>query len=177
MKKLLCLFLLLPAFSTVAFESKKSAEVQIKDKATQAKIYRNHDRNWRQPDYARGVKLFKCYDSWGHKLRGKFLKEQKYFIELGGGSCYKFQRKPVRYGALDDIIYYDFPVDSVYQAIREIKRDYGLRNAQVVQSENIHAGLKTFKYTLVFKTPRKGYREFRVKHSRWSGRIKNIYEV
>lgn len=177
MKKLLALVLLVPALAVHAGSQKTNNKAQVKSKSAQAKVYRHHENSWHQPDYGYDVVLFKCYDSWGHKLRGKFTSEQQYLIELGGGSCHQFKKRPVRYGALDPIRHYDFPVDDVYQAIRDIKRKYGLRNARLVQTENIHAGFKTFKYTLVFKDRRDGFREFRVKHSRWSGRIKNIYEV
>ena len=177
MKKLLALVLLVPALTANAFEPKATSKGQVKNKAAQAKISRHHERNWHQPDYGRDIALFKCFDSWGHKLRGKFTSEQQYFIELGGGSCREVRRQPVRYGAIDNIRHYDFPADDVYRAIRQIKRQYGLGNARVIESENIHAGFKTFKYTLVFKVNRRTTREFRVKHNRWSGSIRKIYEV
>jgi|GEM_PF-5070501 len=177
MKKLLALVLLLPALTATAGNPKVTTKEQIKNKSAQAKVYRHHENNWRQPEYGYDIKLFKCFDSWGHKLRGKFTSEQQYLIELGGGSCHKIKRRPVSYGALNEIHRHDFPVDDVYRAIREIKRNYGLGSAKVVESENIHAGFKTFKYTLVFQVDRHHFREFRVKHSRWSGKIRNIYEV
>ncbi|TQV84999.1 hypothetical protein [Aliikangiella coralliicola] len=177
MKKLLALTLLLPLLTANAATNKTAAKAQVKSKSAQTKVFRNHERHWNQPDYGYDVQLFKCHDSWGHKLRGKFTSEQQYFIELGGGSCREIRRYHDNHNAFSQIRHYDFPVDDVYQAIHQIKRKYGLRHARVIEAENVDAGFKTFKYTLVFKVRGQGYREFRVKHSRWSGKVRAIYEV
>lgn len=177
MKKLVTLLLLLPLFSVSAANEKSAKKAPTKNKSAHAKVTRHHERNWHQPEYGYAEILFKCHDSWGDRIRGKFNQEQKYFIQLGGGSCHRIQNNYHEYGNLHQITQYGFPVDDVYKAIRKIKKEYGLRRARVVEAENIYDGFKTFKYTLIFDVQGYGYREFRVKHSRWSGKIKNIYEV
>lgn len=177
MKKLLALTLLLPLFAASAADHKYGNKGQVKSKSAQAKVLRHHQHNWHQAKYDYDVELFKCRDSWGHKLRGKFTDDQQYFITLGGGSCKKLQHPHRNYGAFYQISKYNFPVDDVYQAIYKIEREYGIRGSRVVEAENVDAGFKTFKYTLVFKVRGNRYREFRVKHNRRNGNIRAIYEV
>ena len=176
MKKLLALFLLLPLFSANAFDKKADKKITVKNKSAQTKVLRHHQHNWHQRDYGYEVVLFKCFDSWGHNLRGMFTDEQQYLIELGGGSCRKINRQR-QYTNLSRVTRYDFSEDYVFHAIEKIKRDYGLRRIKSVEALNVSAGFKTFKYTLIFKTKNHGYREFRVKHKRRDGRIRAVYEV
>lgn len=177
MKKFIAFSLLLPLLTANAADSKVEKKNIKKNKAAQAKIYRHHESNWHQPDYGYEVVLYQCHDSWGQKLRGRFSNEQQYFIELGGGSCRKLQKPRRDHASLYQISRHDFPIDDVYQAIRRIKREYGLRRANLVEASNVDAGFKTFRYTLTFNVKGQGYREFRIKHNRWNGNIRAIYEV
>jgi hypothetical protein len=183
MKKLLTLVFLLPLVaglpltSANAFNTKKPVKVTTKNKADQKKTFKHHERNWHQRDYGRGTNLFKCYDSWGHNLRGKFTQTEQYLIELGGGSCRKINLRSREQANLSQISHYDFSINNVYQAIDQIKHEYGLSRIKYIEADKVSSGYKTFKYTLVFKTKRNGYRKFRVKHNRWNGLVKAIYEV
>ena len=176
MKKIIALALVLVIPTASLLAAKESKPAQTKSKSAQAKVYRHHEQNWAQPEYRHDRILFKCFDSWGSRLRGKFTQEQQYFIELGGGSCQRHSRRS-EYSALRPIRAFDFPVSDVHRAIREIKSQYRLGRARLIETENIDAGFKTFKYTLVFKNGRHGYRAFRVKHNRRNGNIRTIYEV
>jgi len=177
MKKLIALVFLLPLLSANAFDAKKQNKITTKNKAAQNKVYKHHERNWHQRDYGHNITLFRCVDSWGHNLRGKFTDNEQYLIELGGGSCRKINRHRRERADLSQISKYDFSKRDVYQAIDQIKRDYGISRVKFIEAEKVSSGYKTFKYTLVFKTKRHGYREFRVKHNRWTGMVKAIYEV
>ncbi|WP_196140878.1 hypothetical protein [Aliikangiella sp. G2MR2-5] len=185
MKNLISISILLTFALTTQVEAKSSSktevskkpQIQVKSQKEQAKVYRHHESNWRQPTYAEHMTLFNCRDSWGHKLRGKFSQEQQYFIELGGGSCRKISRYDNRYGALKAFRHYDIDLSDVYRAIEQVQYTYGLGHARLVEAENISSGHRSFKYTLVFRSPERGYREFRVKHNRWNGEVKAIYEV
>jgi hypothetical protein len=183
MKKLLTLVFLLPLAaglpleSANAFDKNKQVKISTKNKSAQKKVYKHHERNWHQRDYANNIALFKCYDSWGHNLRGKFTQSEQYLIELGGGSCRKITRQRREQANLSQISHYDFSIKDVYQAINQIKHDYDLERVKFIEAEKVSSGYKTFKYTLVFKTNRNGYREFRVKHNRRTGLVKAIYEV
>ena len=174
---LLALILLVPIFSAAAGDKRSVESRTIKNKTAQAKIVKHHEHNWRQTNYRQDVTLFKCYDSWDHKLHGRFTHEQQYLIELGGGSCYQLRHHAQNYRALQKISAYDFPLNNVHQAIKVIEHEYGLHSARLIEAEKINAGSKSFKYTLVFKTLGHQYREFRVKHNRWSGQIRQIHEV
>ncbi len=177
MKKLLILTLLLPFFSANAFEKKAEAKATVKSQKEHQKLYSQHERNWQQRDYAHHVTLFNCADSWGNHLRGKFTDNEQYFIELGGGSCqrvYHHYRENIN---LSQISYYDFPLDSVYHVIEQIKREYRVSHVRLIEAENVDAGFKTFKYTLVFDTNKRKQREFRVKQNRYTGELRAIYEV
>ncbi|MET1254099.1 hypothetical protein [Aliikangiella maris] len=176
MKNTLLLILLIPFTLTQAAGFKNDKQVRVKNQSEQAKVYRHHQQNWHQPDYSHGTRLFTCYDSWNHHLKGKFTAEQQYFIELGGGRCHPVKR-PREQHQLSEFYDYDFPIDNVYRAIDEIKDQYGLRRAKVVRSNNIQSGYKTFRYTLVFKVNGRKYREFRVKHNKRNGNIRHIYEI
>lgn len=177
MKKLLALTLLLPLFSVSAFDNKADSQVKVKNKTEQSKVYRHHEKNWHQRDYGQHITLFNCFDSWGNKLRGKFTNEEQYLIELGGGSCFRAQNHRRENIILSQISHFDFPLDSVYQVINQIKREYGVHNAKLIHAENVDAGYKTFKYTLVFDSNKRQNREFRVKQNRHTGEIRAIYEV
>ncbi|MGX5174659.1 hypothetical protein ACUR5C_11620 [Aliikangiella sp. IMCC44653] len=175
--KRLTVFGLLATFAFGVAAQSPESRIQLKSKSSQAKLNKQHDREWHQPSYQRNVELYRCVDSWGHSLRGKFSSEQQYFIQLGGGSCRKISPRRQRYSVFEPIIRHNFDLDDVQSAVRKIERKYNLYNARVVDSENIDPGFKTFKYTLVFKVSRNQYREFRVKHDRRNGRVKKIYEV
>ncbi len=188
MKKILILSLLLPTFTmaitaNAASPSHQTAVVKAqkvstpsKSKSTQAKVYQHHEKHWKQPEYGSHTKLFRCTDSWGHRLRGKFSDEQQYFIELGGGSC-RIIKRHGKHAALAPFKHYNFPMRDVYAAINTIKRNYRLSNAQVIEADNIKDGYKTFKYTLIFKDRRHGLREFKIKHNKRNGEIRDIKEV
>ncbi len=198
MKKLLLLSLLFPVFTVSASDDKKEERnFQQKTKLTQSKITSGY-ANWhvaeRDDDddddddddkrrYSRAShsknssNLFKCRNAEGYLLRGKYSREQQYFIQLGGGQCYRGRSHKRRYGVLTPITQYDFAISNVRHAIKRIKRDFGLHNAHVVETDDINAGFKTLKYTLVFKIPGRKYREFRVDHRRHNGRIRSINEV
>lgn len=177
MKKLTTFSIVVSMLFTGFVAAKPDNGAQLKHKAKQAKIYRQHENNWRQPSYAKNVKLFKCYDSWGYKLRGKFTKKQQYFIELGGGSCQRVKHSRIEYGALHNLRYYDLPRSNVIGAAEEIAYQFGLHNAKLVQADDIRRDRRIFKYTLKFKTGRHGYREFRIKQNRHDGTIRAVYEV
>lgn len=178
MKRLLVLTLLFPLFAiNASANNSEKSQARVKNKSAQAQVYRHHENTWRQPAYSHNTILFKCYDSWNHRLKGKFTSEQQYFIELGGGDCQKIKRRHHRKNALRDFHQYDFPISDVRHAIDKIKRKYRLGKSKVIDTANIDAGYKTFKYTLIFKVGRHDYREFRVKHNRRNGKINGIYEV
>ncbi|MCW8879539.1 MAG: hypothetical protein OQJ89_15895 [Kangiellaceae bacterium] len=176
LKKYLAFTLLFSFISAGAVSAKTEKKAQIKSKAAQAKVFRKHEKNWHQPSYGRHIELFKCRDSWGHKLRGKFTSEQQYFIELGGGTCRRAGRHD-DYGVLSQFYNFDFALDNVYYAIEQIKNRYGIRHARLIEADNISRGHRNLKYTLVFKIRGQGYREFRVKQNRWNGNVRAIYEV
>lgn len=177
MKKLLALTLLLPLFSANAFENKANVQVKLKNKTEQTKIFSHHEQNWHQREHGHQVVLFNCFDSWGNNLRGRFTNDEQYFIELGGGSCSKIHNHHREKINLSQISHYNFPLDSVYQVIEQIKREYQVNHVRLIQAENVDAGYKTFKYTLVFDTNNRKQREFRVKQNRHTAELRAIYEV
>lgn len=177
MKKYLALSIIVSLFAAGNVMAKQVSKSQVKSKSAQAKVSRHHEKNWHQPSYGRNIKLFRCHDSWGHKIRGKFTADQRYFIELGGGSCRKIGRPNIDMSVLSDFRRYDVHFDDVLSAIKQVKREFGLRHARLVEAENISTGRKSLKYTLVFKVGRNDYREFRVKQNRWNGYIRAVYEV
>ncbi len=168
------------AFSLVTANTalaKTSVEIQVKSKSVQAEVSRKHRANWNQVTYKPHVKLFKCRDSWGHKLHGKFTRDQQYYIELGGGSCRVLGRVANNSQFYQSFRPYNVHYNDWAQALDQVKYQYGLANARLVEADNISASRKSLKYTLVFKTSRYGYREFRVKLNRKNGHVKAIYEV
>ena len=177
MKKYLAMTVLLSLFSTANAFAKQTEKAHIKSKSVQAKITKHHEKNWRQPSYGRHIETFKCYDSWGHKIRGKFTSKEQYFIELGGGTCYSLKRPSVDLSLLHEFRRYNMNVDNVVFAIDQIKQEFGLRHARLVRANELSSSRGSLRYTLVFKTKRNNYREFRIKQSRRNGDVRAIYEV
>ena len=177
MKKYLAMAVLLSLFSSANAFAKQSEKAHVKSKSTQAKITRNHEKNWRQPSYGRHIETFRCYDSWGHQIHGVFSGKEQYFIELGGGSCYSMNRSRVDLSLLQEFRRYNMNVDNVVFAIDQLKQEFGLRHAYLVRANELSSSRESLRYTLIFKTKHHGYREFRVKQDRWSGDVRAIYEV
>ncbi|MCO7225636.1 hypothetical protein [Pleionea sp. CnH1-48] len=181
MRKLFAVLLLTPlmAFAAQKQEVQKSAPKQAPSKQHQ-KVVKHHERHWQQPHYDRHTTQYKCVDAWGHSIRGRFIERQKYFIELGGGWCRQVRNDHYNNGVngdLSEIYDYSFPEEHVYDAIRETRRKFGIRNSRFIEAIDVDNGFKSFKYTLVFKVKHQGIREFRVKHNYWNGDIRYIREL
>ncbi len=119
---------------------------------------------------------FKCFNAWGDKLRGRFDRIEKQLIELGGGYCKRKFTKSY-HGDLSIFNNTDIPKSMVINAIRQVKRDYHIRHAQVIKAKKLKIGSDNFKYLLVYHAPGYGKRKFKIKQNLWSGQVIKAREV
>ena len=124
----------------------------------------------------RSYTVFKCFDAWGNKLKGRFDFTEKRLIELGGGFC----NKRFNQGYQSDLSVFDgtnIPLGMVVSAIRHVKSEYRIRNAKLIKAKKLKVGRKNFKYLLVYKSPGYGKRTFKIKQNAWTGEILKLREV
>ncbi len=142
---------------------------------------RYFDQHWQNAGYHQKpyTKSFTCWSAWGETIRGKFSKSDKYLIELAGGHCVRsrYDRPDYDHKAdLSAITDTYFPVNNVYRAASQIRKDFRLTGSRLVRATRVKDTYKWFKYTLVFET-REGLRKFRVKHKHWNAEITDVKEV
>ena len=149
--------------------------------STDNKSIHHFDQQWQNVNYHRKPykKSFTCWNAWGETIRGKFSKNAKNLIELAGGQCIKSRYGRAFYDSKADLSAIRdtfFPVNNVYRAARQTRKEFGLKHSRLLKVKRVKDSYKWFKYTLVFETPY-GVRHFRVKHKHWNAEITDIKEV
>ncbi len=186
MNKLLATILVVPlsAIALDATAKDKNVAIQNKHAASSTVLergYHSGDKRWDYGNYEHGRHVsYKCFNAWGERIKGKFGQQQKYWIELGGGRC-KVKRGQNFYngvnGDLSQIYTTRFPVESVYSAIHQVRKEFHIPNSRFIEASEVRDGLKTYNYTLTFRVKGDGVRRFRVKHKQYTGEVKRIIEV